>query len=111
MLGERADVRLGLFVEPCDGELGAEGAQLGGAAIGDGMLVRDPDDQPTLAREHVADAVLRIPYGGQGVAHALEHGLSPLRLCPARPWRRQGGSRTCDGGLSRERGRSRAKAA
>jgi hypothetical protein len=49
LVGERFDKFAGLVVEVSDGKFGAQAAEGGGATPGDGMLVRDADDQPPLA--------------------------------------------------------------
>ena len=48
---QRLDEFLGLVVQIGDRELGAERAERLGAAPGDGLIVGDADDQPSLAFE------------------------------------------------------------
>ena len=57
----------GLFVEIGERDLGAEGAQLDGAAVGDGVGVGDADDEAALALEHLADARVRVPDVGERI--------------------------------------------
>ena len=63
-------------------DLGAESAQLGGAAEGDAVLIGDADDEPALAAQHVADADLRVPDLGQRIDGICQiyhrHGLAPI---------------------------------
>jgi hypothetical protein len=66
---QRFDVGLGLVVQIGDGELGAEGAEGPGAAVGDRVLIRDPNHEALLALQAPEVGVERHGRDGLGRCH------------------------------------------
>ena len=67
LLGQRLDKAFRFFIEIGEGQFGAEGAQLDGAAIGDGIGIGDADDEAALALEHVANPGVGVPNLGERI--------------------------------------------